>query len=505
MDTQSLWKAITVKSTDYPVLDKDIEVDVAIIGGGITGVTAALHLIESGKKVAILEAEEVGGVTTGFSSGNLYVAVQPYFQNIISKFGLETAKQIAHSRKLAIDTIEKNVNAQNIKCHFSRRPWYVYTEDEDKIPFLQKEVEVFNQMEIPVNTVNSLPLPIKFKKAALMENQARFNPLQYVVSLAEHLQSKGCLIFEKTRVMNISEGNDRCSLETARGKVTAKNTIIATHTPIGISSTQLFTAPYRSYVVAAHLNDNVYPEGHFWDLNHPHHAICTHSISSDHPELLLVAGNHHKVGQAKDANSHYTGLEQFLRKNFSIKEFAYRWSSQHYHAADDIPYIGLASRSAKNTYIATGYFADGLVYGTLAGMIIGDLISNKENALSKIYNSNRFTPIASASFLMRENSNVFLQYLKDLPQLKAKSVDDVKAGEGKVLDIKGEKCGVYRDNNQKLHIVSAVCTHMMGIVTFNNAENTWDCPCHGSRFTTEGDVIEGPAKAPLTKINEREI
>lgn len=504
VNTISFWEAITKKSKNFPELTQDIEVDVAIVGGGITGITAALHLINAGKKVAVLDANEIGGVTTGFSTGNLYVAIQPYFQNLVSKFDLETAKQVAHSRQFAIDFIEKNIKDKKINCNFSRRPWFIYTDDDEKISFLEKEIEIFKQMDIPINATGSLPLPLKFKKAAVMENQARFNPLKYVLALADYLHDQGCLIFEKTRVMEINEKDAKCTLNTPKGKVIAKHTIIATHTPIGINLVQSFTAAYRSYVVAVTLKDNVYPEGHFWDLSHPHHAICTHSISSDHPELLMVAGNHHKVGQDSNANAHYLELENFLRKNFSVSDVVYRWSAQHYHSADDVPYIGLASRFAKNSYIATGYFADGLVYGTLAGIIIGDLILKKENSLADVYNSNRLTPIASAGFLMRENTNVFLQYLKDFPFSKIKDYNNIKAGEGKVVVINSEKCGVYRDDNDKLHIVSAVCTHMKCIVSFNNAEKTWDCPCHGSRFTTQGQVIEGPAKLNLKKIEPKE-
>ncbi len=495
MDTTSLWEAISTRSFTYPELSKNIEVDVAIMGGGITGITAASHLIKAGKKVAIIEANKIGGVTTGYSTGNLYIAVQPFYQTIYSKFDFETAKSIAHSRKYAIDYIEKNVQEKNIPCNFSRRPWYGYTADHERIS-LDKEVELFKKMEIPIEYVNELPLAFKFTKAVLMPNQARFNPLQYVISMADDLAKKGCLIFENTRVTNIEE-KDVCILDTVNAKVTAKKVLMATHTPIGINLTQMFTAPYRSYVVSVRLKNNTYPEGHFWDLDHPPHATCTHAVSTNDPELLMVAGSHHKVGQSKDTFSHYQELEKFLRDHFPVAEVAYQWSAQHYQSADNVPYIGLASRSAKHTYIATGYFADGLVYGTLAGIIIGDLILGEQNPLINTYQSNRCDPISSAKFVVKENTNVFIQYLKDYPLLSAKDFDTIKPGEGKVLEINQEKCGVSRDENNQLHIVSAVCTHMKCIVDWNNAEKTWDCPCHGSRFTQAGKVIEGPAKMDL--------
>lgn len=495
MDTISLWESISTRSTTYPALSKNIEVDVAIIGGGITGITAASHLMKAGKKVAIIEAYQIGGVTTGYSTGNLYIPVQPFYQHIYSKFDFETAKTIAHSRKFAIDYIEKNVQEKNISCNFSRRPWYGYTADHARIS-LDKEVELFKRMEIPIDYVNELPFSFKFSKAVLMHNQARFNPLQYVISMADDLAKKGCLIFENTRVTHVDE-NDACLLETANGQVTAKKVIMATHTPVGVNLTQLFTAPYRSYVVSVRLKDNTYPEGHFWDLDRPPHATCTHAVSTKDPELLMVAGSHHKVGQGQDTSSHYKELEKFLRDHFSVAEVAYQWSSQHYQSADNVPYIGLASRSAKHTYLATGYFADGLVYGTLAGILIGDLILEEKNPLINTYQSNRFDPLNSAKFVLKENTNVFIQYLKDFPLYPVKNYEDIKSGEGKVVEINSEKCGVSRDKNNQLHIVSAVCTHMKCIVAWNNAEQTWDCPCHGSRFAPDGKVIEGPATINL--------
>lgn len=494
--TTSLWEAISTRSSSYPMLSQEIEVDVAIIGCGITGITAASHLIKAGKKVAIIEANKIGGVTTGYSTGNLYIPVQSFYQNIYSKFDFETTQSIAHSRKFAIDYIEKNIKEKNIPCNFSRRPWYGYTADHERIS-LDKEVELFKKMDIPIEYVSELPLKFKFKKAVLMPNQARFNPLQYVISMAEDLAKQGCLIYEDTRVINIDE-NEICTINTATAKVTAKKVLIATHTPIGINLTQLFTAPYRSYVVSISLKDNTYPEGHFWDLDRPPHATCTHAVSSNNnPELLMVAGSHHKVGQTQDTLAHYQELEKFLRDHFSVAEVKYQWSAQHYQSADNIPYIGLASRSAKHTYLATGYWADGLVYGTLAGIIIGDAILENKNPLTDVYQSNRFDPMASFAFLAKENINVFIQYLKDYPLLSSKNYDDIKPGEGKIVEINREKCGVSRDENNQLHIVSAVCTHMKCIVDWNNAEKTWDCPCHGSRFTQTGKVIEGPAQVDL--------
>lgn len=503
MDTMSLWQAISKRYTSYHELSEDLEVDVAIIGGGITGITAAKELIQSGKKVAILEADKIGGVSTSSSTGNLYIPVQPFYQNIYSKFDLETAKKIAHSRKFAIDYIEANIIEKNIQCCFKRRPWYGYTCKNPRVA-LEKEVDLFQKMEIPIEYTDSLPLPFKFKKAVVMPNQARFNPLQYVISMAEDLSKKGCFIFENTRVIEMQE-KDVCILKTSTSKITAKKVFMATHTPLGVNLTQMFTAPYRSYVVAVRIEGNNYPEGHFWDLDRPPHASCTHAISGEQPELLMVAGSHHKTGQGSNMRLHYNDLENFLRKHSSVTEVAYQWSAQHYQSADNVPYIGLAHRFAKHTYMATGYWADGLVYGTLGGLIISGVILEKNHPFKSLYQSERFKPFASSKFLTRENFNVICQYVKDYPDLKKSAFSEVKVGEGKIIEKDQEKYAVSRDENNQLHVVSAVCTHMKCIVNWNNAEKTWDCPCHGSRFTSQGKVIEGPAKTDLEDKNSKKF
>lgn len=500
MATTSLWEIISKKPKRYPKLEKNLQVDIVVIGGGITGVTAARELINAGKQVAVVDSYTMGGVTTGLSSGNLYVAVQPYYQEIVKKFNLATAKTIADSRQFAIDYIEKNVNTLVSDCNFSRRPWYIYTNDDERISFLEHEVHIFKQLGIPIDYTANLPLSFPFKNAAVVENQARFNPLQYVIDMASDLDKKGGWLFENTRIIDLNEKEGSCTLKTENGyQITANKAIIATHTPIGINATQFFTAPYRSYVVGILNQETGFPEGHFWDLDQPHHVICTHSFSKHEPEVLLVTGSHHKTGQDKDAELNFKQLKDFIKNNLGMKTFDYHWSAQHYHSADDIPYIGLASRKAEHTYLATGYFADGLVYGTVAGILLSDLILGKENNWFDVYNSLRFTPLASAGFVFKENGNNLLQYYKDFPKPSTTNFDEIKTGEGKVVEIDREKCCVYRDEEQKLHIVSAVCPHMKCIVDWNNAEKTWDCPCHGSRFTTEGKVIEGPAQTDLKK------
>ncbi|MBA2648829.1 MAG: FAD-dependent oxidoreductase [Legionella sp.] len=503
MNPISLWNAISKRDVDYPALERDIEVDVAIIGGGITGITAANQLIKAGKKVAVIEAYTVGSGTTGNSTGNLYVAVGPSYQKIVEKFDFSTAKIIAHSRQFAIDIIEKNIQEYGISCQFFRRPWYAYTSvDNDSL--LEKEIQLYKEMGFSIDYISELPLSIKVKKAAVMVDQARFNPMQYVISMASMLSSKGCLIFENTRVVNMDE-KEFCTLQTDHGKVVAKKVFIATHTPIGMNTTQFFIAPYRSYVVSATLKDNFYPEGHFWEFGGKSPILCTHPMSSNEPELLMASGSHHKTGQGSHMSEHFEKNENFLRRHFKVSEITYKWSAQHYQSSDSIPYIGMASKTSKHTYMASGFWADGLTYGTLAGILVSDLILEKNNSLDIPYKPNRRKTMASAPSFIKENFNVFIQYLKDYPIFSSEKFSNIKIGEGKVVEIDREKCAVSRDAQNNLHIVSAICTHMKCVVNWNDAEKTWDCPCHGSRFTCSGKVIEGPAVLDLETKNRQDL
>jgi Rieske Fe-S protein len=262
-------------------------------------------------------------------------------------------------------------------------------------------------------------------------------------------------------------------------------------------------APYRSYVVAMTLKSGRYPDAYFWENNGTHKAITTHSTGPG-PELnmLMIAGNHHKTGQAtgQEYQHYFDELETWARQHFDVDEVHYRWSAQHYHSGDLVPYIGLSHKSRKRTFIATGFYADGLIYGTVAGLMLGKLMQGQEHPWLRAFDASRSTNLSTAGTFIKENLNVAAQYLQDTPpSLGTAHLEDIKPDEGKVVEVQGEKLAVYRDKQNRLHICSAVCTHMKCIVNFNNAERTWDCPCHGSRFMTDGSVIEGPAIANLAR------
>jgi glycine/D-amino acid oxidase-like deaminating enzyme/nitrite reductase/ring-hydroxylating ferredoxin subunit len=480
------------REAKFPQLNQKLHVDTVIIGAGITGITTALELVKRGQQVVILEALSVGEGTTGHSTGNLYVPIQPLYSNLSIKKNNKAL--IAQARAATINYIEENVQTYNLECHFTRRPLYLYA--NNNLDRLENEFQELKNAGLPIQYIAEMDLPVPFAKAVLLENQARFNPYLYVLGLAEYLVRNGCSIFEKAPVTSFEEIPHGYRVYTPEGVVEAKQLVMATHMPKGIDLTQMTEAPYRSYVVAATLIHEDYPKGQYWDLDNPHFITSTHALDGKKLNSLMIAGNHHKTGQGM--KNYYLDIIRYLEQHYDVQSIERKWSAQHYQTADSMPYIG---RNAKNYYIATGFFADGLTYGSLAGRLLSEIIFNQKNALSDLLTPTRHK-FSAAPRIVKENVNVLCQYMKDFPGASTvKNVDELQVDTGGILESKGEKFGVYKDGQGKLHIVSAVCTHMKCIVNWNKEEKTWDCPCHGSRFGVDGEVIEGPALQNLEKFN----
>jgi glycine/D-amino acid oxidase-like deaminating enzyme/nitrite reductase/ring-hydroxylating ferredoxin subunit len=495
--SRSIWNS-TAPQTNFPTLKESLVVDIAIVGGGITGITSAYLLAKSGKKVAVLEAGKISGGTTGYSTGNLYSMVDKRLHHIQSKWDKETAGAVARSRTAAVDLVERLVEEHNIDCDFKRVPWYLFSETNEKDETIEKEIEAARNFDLQVGEVNDLPLPIRVSKAIKVENQAQFNPSAFVRGLAQKINSDNCQIFEGTPVYHIQK-EEELTLSTPSATVTAQKVILATHSPKGIYAVQTALYPYREYAMAAKLNSGDFPDGIYWDTEAEFHtSMRTYSVNGD--PYVLMLGGHHKVGQEDDYSRFYDRLEKNIRKYFDVSSIEYKWSAQHYKPADGLPYIG--ESVDDNIYFATGFSTDGLTYGVLSAMIFDDLLNNRENEWAELYKAKRFTPFKSAKDFIKENLNVAKQYLKDLPgKAEADSFDEIAPGQGKVVEVDSEKWAVFKDDNGQVHCQSAVCTHMDCIVDWNDAEKSWDCPCHGSRFEATGEVIEGPAFSPLDKRN----
>jgi glycine/D-amino acid oxidase-like deaminating enzyme/nitrite reductase/ring-hydroxylating ferredoxin subunit len=498
-----LWKADT-HPINFGTLPGDIDVDVAIIGGGITGITAGYLLAKAGKKVAVLEAWSVDGGTTGYSTGNLYAPVDEMLHKIESKYNTETIQAVAASRTAAMQQISGWIAEFDIDCNYQPTSWYLFSETPEDDETIEKEYEACLRAGLDAHKTTASKLPFPASLTLEVKNQAQFNPVMYMQAFAVKAKATGCQIYDNTKVLEVEEGDESHTLTTSHGKVTARSIIHATHTPKGVMQYHTLLGPYREYALAVQLNSGAYPDGTFWAFNKPHHHSMR-TYTDEHGEShLLILGEPHKVGQKENNEECFEKLETYIRERFDVREITHRWGAQHYKSADTLPYIGRKSKGSE-IYIATGYSTDGLTYGTLAGMLLTDQILGKENTWSEIYDPLRFNPLKSAASFIKENANVAAQYMHNLtfnPEIEALS--EISNNEAKTIIIAGEKYGAYRDQLGMIHVVSAVCTHMKCIVNWNQGEKTWDCPCHGSRFNYDGKVIEGCAYRDLPTLSEQQ-
>lgn len=489
---KAVWERAADSSSFLP-LSGNPEVDVAIVGAGITGLTTAYHLIKSGKKVAVLEALEVGKGTTGSSTGNLYAPIDERLFSIQKKHDEETMKQVVASRMAAIDVIEQLIAEFSIDCDFKRVPWHLFTShDTGRMRHqVENEYQAAKNAGLEVSSYPPADFPYILDSITTLAGQAQFNPLSYLKQLAAAISGENCRIFEGTKVLKV-EDHDPCIVHTNRGKVTAKHVVMATHTPKGIYAVHTSMEPYREYALALRLNEKLPDPGIYWHvMENSHYSVRPYAAPGGN--YLLVLGQPHKVGEKGNNEENFNRIEQYARKHFEVGRIEYSWAAQNFKPADNLPYIG-TSPTEKNIFIATGFAADGLVYGTLAGMIISDKINGRQNQWAKMYDPSRFTPAASAKKFLKENISVASHLLKDyLFYGEVDELKQIKPGEGKTLKLEGERVAAYRDEQGQLHLVSAICTHMGCILHWNNGEKSWDCPCHGSRFAVDGEVLEGPA------------
>lgn len=498
MFTKSLWNQFA-SIKDYPTLTENISADVAIIGAGITGISLACNLAQRGYKVVVLESLKVGGGTSSHSTGNLYFTVDKNLNHLHEKYSFKEIQKVIEARSACLNQIEEWVNQLDLDCDFKRQPWYLYSTSSDYDSKIDTEFEAAQKVNIPIERVEKTPLPLQTSKAVKVENQAQINPMKYVQELALSVSGKNCRVFEGTRVVNVEEKNDQVTLTTTGGKVRAKYAVHATHIPKGIMAVQSALSMYREYGIACETNIPDFPGGIFWGFHQGGKKFSTRVYHRDGRKFLIVVGEAHRVGQAESNIQSIKNLEKFAREHFAVTDVSYRWGGQHYRPADLLPYIGRNDENSR-IFIATGFSTDGLVYGTLAGMLIADEIDERTNEWADLFKP-RFTPLKSAGNVIKENLNTAAQYLKDLPgKAEEESFKEIKNGEGAVVEKGGEKIAASRDENGELHLVSAVCTHMQCIVNWNNAEQTWDCPCHASRFKSDGTVLEGPAYEPLPNI-----
>lgn len=482
----------------YPHLKEDIKADVVIVGGGITGITTAYLLCRQGLSVTVLEADRICGGTTGHTTAKITSQHNLIYDKLIKKMGQELAQQYATANETAISEIKSLTEQLNIQCDFTSESAFVFTESDDYVKAIHDEVDAASKLGIKAAYAESIPFPFTTKGAVRFDGQAQFHPLKYALSLAKAVTDNGGKIYENTRVVMISDDKTH-SITTERGNhVTSDILIIASHYPFYNKHGMYFTRIYqqRSYVTAVKAAGK-YPGGMYINAEEPVRSL--RSVNADGNELILIGGAQHKAGQGGDTVKNYEELLDFASPYFTISDLPYRWSTQDCMTLDGIPYVGNYISETPNLYIATGFGKWGMTNSMASGMLLRDLIVKGTSDWKDVYNPSRKTTAASSMNFITENFNVAKNLIGGKLESLTKEEDiDILPGEGKVVELYGKRAGAYRDPDGVLYIVNTTCTHMGCELNWNPAERTWDCPCHGSRFTYEGKVIEGPAVKPLT-------
>jgi glycine/D-amino acid oxidase-like deaminating enzyme/nitrite reductase/ring-hydroxylating ferredoxin subunit len=487
---ESYWMATTPES-GYPSLSGDIRVDVAVLGGGIVGITSAFLLKEAGAlSVAVIEADRILTGVTGHTTAKVTSQHHLIYDRLLSKFGRRKAKQYAESNQAAIEKIASIVDSRNVACDFVRKPAYVYASSEESAGKILSEVEAAKNLGLPASFREDLPLPFKTYGSVRFDNQAQFHPRKYLCALAREIEGDGCHIFEKTRALKM-QGNSPITITTDKGTIRAHKVIQATHFPINDKPGMMFQRLYqsRSYVLGVRIRDS-FPQGMFINAEEPVRSL--RSQPSDGGELILVSGEGHRTGEGDHEIDHYRNLEKWIRSVYSVNSIDYRWSTQDTVSIDNLPYIGRLPSESENSFVATGFRKWGMTTGTAAAMILTDLVLGRSNPWEEVYDPSRFKPIESAKKLFSQVAEATKGLVGDRITSPSEKAADIAPREGAIVKIEGERVAAYRDRDGVLHTLDPACRHMGCIVSWNSAEKTWDCPCHGSRYFAEGGVIDSP-------------
>lgn len=496
--TTSVWM-----ETDLPQfspLDRDLRVNVCIVGAGIAGMTCAYLLARTGRSIVVIDDGPIAGGETGRTTAHLTAALDDRYYEIEKLHGKDGARVAAASHSAAIDRVESIASLEEIDCDFERLDGYLFLGGDSKKEELTREHESSRRAGLATEMVDKIP-GVSFDSGPALKfpRQAQFHPLKYLNGLTRAILRDGGKIYCGTHADKIVDG-EPAKVTTADGHViTADAIIVATNTPVNdwliIHSKQ---AAYRTYVIGCRVPKGSIPRGLYWDTPDPYHYIRLQDApNAPDSEILIVGGEDHKTGQADDMNDRFACLEEWARKRFPmIQSVDYRWSGQVMEPVDYMGYLGRNPGADRHIFVATGDSGNGMTHGTIAGILLTDLVLGLKNPWAALYDPSR-VKLGAAGEYVKENVNVAEQYKDWITEGDVENAEGIAPGEGAVIRRGSKKVAVYKDESGVIHERSAVCTHLYCIVDWNPTEKSWDCPCHGSRFDPFGKVINGPAIAPL--------
>ncbi len=502
--TTSIWMK-TEEKTQHKPLEKNVEVDVCVIGAGIAGITTAYHLTQEGKSVIVLDDGEVGEGETGRTTAHLAYALDDRFQDMERWIGKEHLQLAAQSHISAIDFIEKTVKDKKIDCDFLRVDGYLFLGPDHDADFLKKERDSAHAIGLKEVTFLETAPTKGFDTGPCLHfpAQGQFHPLKYLHALASSIEKSGGKIYTNTRVTQIEEDEQPVIVHTEGGHTVKTHAlVVATNAPIN-DNAMIYSkqAPYRSFVIALKIPKGAVKPALYWDTQDPYHYVRIQEEKEW--DILIAGGEDHKTGQADDMELRLMNLERWTRHRFPMAtDIVTRWSGQVMETLDGLAMIGRKPMGKNWSYIATGDSGMGMTHGTIAGILLTDLILNRKNAWEEIYKPGRFELMTTKEFL-KENLNVAKAMVSDwVAPSDVKEEADIKPGSGAVVRKGVTKIALYRDPKGTMHRMSAVCPHKGCIVQWNDGEKSWDCPCHGSRYDARGNVLNGPTLKPLSPTTD---
>ncbi|WP_010278295.1 FAD-dependent oxidoreductase [Paenibacillus senegalensis] len=494
--SRSYWLDST-KQTEFPALDRDLSTDVTVIGGGITGILTAYLLAEEGFQVTLLEGSRLFHGTTGNTTAKLTAQHGLIYADLLDTFGLDQTRLYYEANLRAMQWAEQIINAKQIPCQLQKQDAYVYTQSEDKLSQMEKEMRAYEQLGIPGRLAESSPLPFPVKYALKMENQAQFHPLAFLSFFVSELADNKTQVYEHTRAFQIDKAEGDWLVRTESGNtVRSTHVIQCSHFPVFDEKGFYFARLYaeRSYAVAAKIKQP-YPGGMYINAESPTRSLRSLTIKGE--SFAIVGGENHKAGQDTGTLKRYAALEAFANEAFEVEQVAYRWSTQDVITLDKAPYIGRMTEDTPNLWVATGYRKWGMTNSIAAAHLLHKLVLGQADPYAEVVDPSRFKANPSIKNLIVQNADVAKQLISGKFDSEGADPEQLGLDEGSVCIWKGQRAGVYKDTQGKLHIVDTTCTHMGCEVHWNQSERTWDCPCHGSRFDIDGLVLEGPAVEPL--------
>lgn len=516
MDNSYWISSVKNNKKEYKKLQEEIETEIAIIGGGLTGLSCGYYLTKENKNVTILEKDTICSHTSGNTTGKITSGHGLFYNYLLQSEERKKTKQYLEANEKAIENIANIVKQENIKCDFERQDAYIFTQKQEEVQKLKKEIEALEYLDYPCELVKDIPLPIKNNQKELnkenisiekeilaaikYKNQAQFNPCLYAEGLANKIEERKGRIFENSKVLDVKKKEEGYEIITNEGKVKAKIVILASHYPIITFPGFYFMKMYQetSYLIAVETDEALF-DGMYINTEEP--TISLRTAKFGDKRLLLVGGMKHKTGAKIDLKESYKKLEEVAKQLYPNSKVLYRWSTEDCISLDKIPYIGEFSNLMPNIYVATGYKKWGMTTSNIAANIITDKILGKENKYEEVFKSTRLEPIKNheelGNILKEVSYSLVINKLKDIEEY----IKDVKNGEGKIIEIDGKKVGAYRNGEGEIYLVKPYCSHLGCMLSWNNLDRTWDCPCHGSRFTYEGKQVYDPAIKDLERID----